>query len=158
MNNKFGVITDDLTVLLYLECYSNIEIDEIRICTELFNLLDKNTIEAGNYPEEGFVKYGVKILPADKKFRANKAIDFSTPVQMYTDMKDLLFFKSLHSLSGVLPYLNADDRACLNNLFNGMKPGLNKGIGEFKEINGQKIIPIFNYKKQEIMKKPPVKK
>lgn len=156
MKDKFGVKTNDATVYLFLECYDGIEMDEIRSCTELFKLISENTLEFGNYVDDGFIKRGVKILPAVKKHRANNMMEVR-PIQMYTDSKDLLFFKSLQAFADALPYLNADDRFCLDNLFDGMAR-LGKGIGEIIQSGDKKVLPVYNYKKSVIEKKAPVKK
>ena len=149
--NKFNIMTEDQVVLSYLNCYDSIEEEEIRSCTSLFETLNENTLEIGNYAENGFIKRGVKVKAAVKKYRAINTYDISQSIRMYTDLKDLLFVKSLTTLSNVLPYLSTDDRFCLTTMFRGMSE-LKRGIGQSLEIDGQKIFPIYNYKESETKK------
>lgn len=151
IDNRFLVNTNDSTVMQYIGCYDKLEIYEIEAFTDLFSLLDENTIQYRQYSlGDGFTREGIKIIPSVKKVHANQTAEFSSDIHMYNDddLKENYFVKSLYSLFAVLPSISASDKFCLSHLFNEITT-TTVSIGKKITVDGDVFFPVNNAKEME---------
>ena len=121
--------------------------------SKFLHRLDKLTdheLVSGNYlnGQDNFIRKGIKLQKKNKEYHAIKKIDITRDqmIQEYDgNNKDVYFNRSVASLLNVTPYLSANDRYELGNLFDDFID-LNRGIGEIVEYNGDEYMPIHNYK------------
>ena len=146
MNNNFNIKTTDQTVLEYLKCYDTIELEEIQILENLFPMLKTHQFINGSYyTKDGGICRAIQLVPSQKESRAINSL-YLGKISFFDDEKEMHFLRSLSALSDVLPFVSNQDRICLNELFSSMS-GFKRGIGKIIDINGNKYLPIFNYKK-----------
>lgn len=145
MSNNFNIKITDETVLRYLECYGHIDLEEIEILRNLFPMLKDHKLTEGSYDKNGKTCMAIVISPSPKTHRAINLLGLSS-ITLGKDDKDMCFHQSLIDFEKVLPYVSSEDRICLNTLFEGMSK-LDRGVGKIFEINNERYLPIYNYKK-----------
>lgn len=127
----------NFTLKNYIDCYDDLETDEIQRLTEVFNLFKTHKVSLGNQLVDNKALYGVKLEAVEKKELYRSTSDLNNQLSILgnnvdaKDKKDTLFFQSITHLCDAVQYLSSEEMMDLNDMFQSLsnhKQAIGQGI------------------------------
>ena len=125
--NKYDILQSknkyiNYTIGNYINCYADMNEEEISKFTEMFKLLPTHQIYIGNHLIDKKPVHGVKLEESMKKKHRNygelgKQLEIVSTRIEPDDKKDMLFFQSVTHLCKALEYLDSTELMQLNEVF-----------------------------------------
>ena len=127
----------NFTLKNYIDCYSDLEIEEIQRLTEVFDLLKTHRFSIGNQLVDSKALYGIKLDDVSQKETYRKTQDLNDQLAFLSkrvnlnDKKEIVFFQSITHLCDSIQFLSSEEMMDLNDMF--------QGIANHKQSLGNKL-------------------
>lgn len=136
----------NFTIKNYVDCYEDLNLEEIECLTSVFNTLKTHKISIGNQLVDNKALYGIKLdNVGEKKYFRNTdelsdQLTFLSSSVNSSDKKDVLFFQSVAHLCDSIQYLSTEEMIDLNDMLHGIS-NHRQSLGSLIEENGTIFYP-----------------